>query len=339
MKKFLKTLAVGVLLPAFMLGSQASAADIQKRTLRFSHVQPKDSHMGYGVEQFAKRVSEKSQGKITIRAFHNGTLGGDIQTLSALQGGTLDLTTMPPGLMVGLSAEFGVFDIPFLFQDFREADAVLDGPIGQKMMNRLPKGLVGLAYWDHGFRNLSNNKRPIAKVEDISGLKLRVLQAPLMLDTFKALGANAVPLPFTELFTAMETSAVDGQDNPIVAFETNKFYEVQKHLSSTRHVYNPLIVLISQSTWNKLSKDEQQLLRQAAEETRADQRKVSREMEQAAIQAAQKHGTVYTDVTPQERARMAEVVAPVIVQYKNQIGAALVDEFQGEVAKVRQAKP
>jgi len=338
MKKILKTLAVGMLLPVFMLGSQAMAADIQKRTLRFSHVQPKDSHMGYGVEQFAKRVSEKSQGKITIRPFHNGTLGGDIQTLSALQGGTLDLTTMPPNLLVGLSAEFGVFDIPFLFQDFHEADTVLDGPFGQKMMHRVPKGLVGLAYWDHGFRNLSNSKRPIAKLEDINGLKLRVVQAPLMLDTFKALGANAIPLPFTELFTAMETSAVDGQDNPIVAFETNKFYEVQKHLSSTRHVYNPLIVLISEATWNKLSKDEQQLLREAAEETGIDQRKVSREMEQAAILAAQKHGTVYTDVTPQERARMAEAVAPVIAQHKNQIGAALVDEFQAEVAKVRQSR-
>ncbi|PPE69702.1 TRAP transporter substrate-binding protein [Caldimonas thermodepolymerans] len=336
MKKLLKTLALGMLLPAFMAASQVHAADIKNRTLRFSHVQPKESHMGYGVEQFAKRVREKSDGKINIRIFHNGTLGGDIQTLSALQGGTIDMTTMPPGLMVGLSAEYGVFDIPFLFQDFREADAVLDGPLGKKMMERLPRGLVGLAYWDHGFRNLSNNKRPIAKLEDIQGLKLRVLQAPLMLDTFKALGANAVPLPFTELFTAMETNAVDGQDNPIVAFETNKFYEVQKHLSSTRHVYNPLIVLVSQASWNKLTPDEQKLLREAAEEVRADQRKVSREMEAKAIEKAKQHGTIYTDITPRERARMAQAVAPVIAQHKQQIGAALVDEFLAEVAKVRQ---
>jgi len=338
MKKFLATLAAGVLVTAFMPDRHVLAADIQARTLRFSHVQPKDSHMGYGVTQFAKRVSEKSQGKINIRVFHNGTLGGDIQTLSALQGGTLDMTTMPPGLMVGLSAEFGVFDLPFLFQDFDEADAILDGPLGQKMMSRLPSGLVGLAYWDHGFRNLSNNRRSIAKIEDIAGLKLRVVQAPLMLDTFKALGANVVPLPFTELFTAMETNAVDGQDNPIVAFETNKFYEVQKYLSSTRHVYNPLIVLIAESTWRKLSKDEQQVLREAAEETRTDQRRVSREMEQAAILAAQQHGTIYTDVTPQARARMAEVVAPVIGQHKDQIGAELVDAFQAEVIKIRQSR-
>jgi len=338
MKTGFKTFVLSMLLSVLMLGSSAMAADIQKRTLRFSHVQPKESHMGYGVEQFAKRVSEKSDGKINIRIFHNGTLGGDIQTLSALQGGTLDLTTMPPNLLVGLSGEFAVFDVPFLFQDFREADAVLDGAFGQKMMNRVPKGLVGLAYWDHGFRNLSNNKRAIAKLEDIAGLKLRSVQAPMMLDTFKALGANAIALPFTELFTAMETNTVDGQDNPIVAFETNKFYEVQKYLSSTRHVYNPLIVLISESTWNKLSKDEQQLLREAAQETGVDQRKVSRGMEQTAIETAQKHGTIYTDVTPQERARMAKAAASVVDQYKNQIGAALVDEFQAEVLKVRQSQ-
>src|SRR5690606_30158218 len=122
------------LLPFCLLAGNAQADDIQKRTLRFSHVQPKESHMGYGVEQFAKKVQEKSGGKITVRAFHNGTLGGDIQTLSALQGGTLDLTTMPPSLMVGLSPEFGVFDLPFMFQNFQEADAILDGEVGQRML-------------------------------------------------------------------------------------------------------------------------------------------------------------------------------------------------------------
>ncbi len=332
LKKFL---AAAVMPACLLAAGLAQAADIQKRTLRFSHVQPKESHMGYGVEKFAELVKEKSGGKITVRAFHNGTLGGDIQTLSALQGGTLDLTTMPPGLMVGMAAEFGAFDLPFLFQSFEEADKMLDGSVGEKFMNRLPDGLVGLAYWDHGFRNLSNSKRPIARQEDIEGLKIRVLQAPLMIDTFKQLGANALPLPFTELFTAMETGAVDGQDNPIVAFETNKFYEVQKHLSNTRHVYNPLIVLMSQKSWDKLSADEQKILREAAEETREDQRKVSREMEAKALKTAQEHGTVYTEISDAERARMAQSMAPVIERYKGQIGAELVDEIYAELDKVR----
>ncbi len=335
MKMFKRILTV-LIAPALMVPALTSnAADIKERTLRFSFVQPAESHMGYGAQKFADLVSKKSDKKMTVKLFPNGTLGGDLQTVSALQGGTLDLTTLPPGLLVGLSKEFGAFDLPFLFNDFKEADAVLDGPIGKKFMEKLPSGLVGLSYWDHGFRNVSNSKRPIAKLEDLQGLKLRVVQAPLMIDMFKALGTNAVPLPFTELYTAMETKAVDGQDNPIVAFETNKFYEVQKHISTTRHVYNPLIVLFSQKTWDKLSPDERKILSDAANETRTEQRAVSRDMEGKALAKAKAQGTVVTEVSTQERARMREKAQPVTDQYTKQIGEALVKEFYAEIDKVR----
>jgi tripartite ATP-independent transporter DctP family solute receptor len=336
MKNPVKKLLLSLIAPVMLMTSMgASAADIKARTLRFSFVQPIDSHMGYGAKKFAELVEKKSNGKMKVRLFPNGTLGGDLQTVSALQGGTLDLTTLPPGLLVGLTKEYGVFDLPFLFNDFKEADAVLDGPIGKKFMEMAPKGLVGLAYWDHGFRNVSNSKRPIAKTEDFQGLKLRALQAPIMIDTFNALGSNAVPLPFTELYTAMETKAVDGQDNPIVAFDTNKFYEVQKHLSTTRHVYNPLIVLASQRTWDKLSADERKILEQAANETKADQRKVSREMEKKSIEHIKKEGVVITEVSPQERKRMAEKVRPVTEKHSKDLGEDLVKSVYAEIEKVR----
>lgn len=335
MKKSLKNLVLGLMVPAFLVSAEAMAQDIKERTLRFSHVQPKESHMGIGVQKFADLVNEKSGKKITVKVFAGGTLGGDIQTVSALQGGTIDLTTMPPGLLVGLNKEFGAFDLPFLFNDFKEADAVLDGPFGKKMMERMPQGLVGLAYWDHGFRNLSNSKRPIAKMEDISGLKLRALQAPMVIDSFKALGANAVPLPFTELYTAMETKAVDGQDNPIVAFETNKFYEVQKYLSTTRHIYNPLLVMMSKKSFDSLSPAEKKIITDAANETRDFQRKVSREMEGKAVEAAKKHGTVVTEISTAERARMREKAKPVADKYTAEIGEDLVKELNAEIAKVR----
>jgi tripartite ATP-independent transporter DctP family solute receptor len=335
MRKSLKNLVLGLMVPAFLLSAEAMAQQIKERTLRFSHVQPKESHMGIGVQKFADLVSAKSGKKITVKVFPAGSLGGDIQTVSALQGGTIDLTTMPPGLLVGLNKEFGVFDLPFLFNDFAEADAVLDGPFGKKMMGRMPQSLVGLAYWDHGFRNLSNSKRPIAKIEDINGLKLRALQAPMVIDSFKALGANAVPLPFTELYTAMETKAVDGQDNPIVAFETNKFYEVQKHLSTSRHIYNPLLVMMSKKSWDGLSPAEQKIITDAANETRDFQRKISREMEGKAIEAAKKHGTVVTEITPAERTRMREKTKPVADKYTAEIGADLVKDLNAEIAKVR----
>ena len=335
MKTFQKFLAV-LMAPALMLPALTShAADFTERTLRFSFVQPAESHMGYGVKKFADLVNQKSGKKMTVKLFPNGTLGGDLQTVSALQGGTLDLTTLPPGLLVGLSKEFGAFDLPFLFNDSKEADAVLDGPIGKKFIEKLPTGLVGLSYWDHEFRNVSNSKRPIAKVEDMQGLKLRVVQAPLMIDMFKALGTNAVPLPFTELYTAMDSKAVDGQDNPIVAFETNKFYEVQKYISTTRHVYNPLIVLFSQKSWEKLSPDERKVLIEAANETRAEQRTVSRDMEGKALARAKSQGTVVTEISSEERARMREKVQPVTEHYTKQIGEALVKEFYAEIDKVR----
>lgn len=337
MKKSLKNmvLGLGLMVPAFLLSAEAMAQEIKERTLRFSHVQPKESHMGVGVQKFADLINAKSGKKITVKVFPAGTLGGDIQTVSALQGGTIDLTTMPPGLLVGLNKEFGVFDLPFLFNDFTEADAVLDGPFGKKMMERMPQGLVGLAYWDHGFRNLSNSKRPITKMEDMSGLKLRALQAPMVIDSFKALGANAVPLPFTELYTAMETKAVDGQDNPIVAFETNKFYEVQKHLSTTRHIYNPLLVMMSKKSWDGLSAEEKKIITDAAVETRDFQRKISREMEAKAIETMKKHGTVVTEISPAERNRMRDQTKAVAEKYTPEIGTDLVKEVNAEIAKVR----
>ena len=331
-RKYMLAVAAPLLL---MATAAVQAADVKERTLKFSYVQPKESHMGVGVQRFADLVSEKSGKKITVKVFPNGTLGGDLQTVSAMQGGTIEMTTLPPGLLVGLSKEFGVFDLPFLFDDFQQADAVLDGPIGKKFLAKVPQGLVGLAYWDHGFRNVSNSKRPIQKLEDMQGLKLRVLQAPLMLDTFKELGSNVVPMPFTELYTAMETGAVDGQDNPIVAFETNKFYEVQKHLATTRHVYNPLVVLIGKKVWDQLSADERKIVTDAAEETRAYQRKASREMEAKALESIRKRGTLVTEISAQERERMRNKVKPVTDKYTKELGEDLVREVRAEIDKVR----
>lgn len=334
MKNLLKKTVLGLLAPA-LLACAAQAADIKERTFKFSFVQPKESHMGFGAQKFAELVARKSGDKMKVRLFPNGTLGGDLQTVSALQGGTIEITTLPPGLLVGLSKEYGAFDLPFLFNDFREADAVLDGPVGKRFLEKAPQGLVGLAYWDHGFRNVSNSRHPIAKAEDFQGLKLRALQAPLMLETFNALGANAVPLAFTELFTAMETKAVDGQDNPIVAFETNKFHEVQKHLSLTRHVYNPLVLLVSRKAWDGLSADEKRILQAAADETRGEQRRVSREMEQKSIANVKAKGVIVTDVSAAERARMRDKVRPVTEKFTREIGEDVVKTFHAEIEKVR----
>ena len=154
---------------------------------------------------------------------------------------------------------------------------MLDGPLGQALIAKLPeKGLVALGYWDLGFRNVTNSKRPITKGEDLDGLKIRVIPNPVFLETFKAFKANPVPMPFAELYGALEIKAVDGQENPFAVILSNKFYEVQKFVSATNHVYAANIMLVSKRFWDKLSPAEQKIMQDAANEARNYQRQVSR---------------------------------------------------------------
>jgi tripartite ATP-independent transporter DctP family solute receptor len=316
----------------------AQAADIRERTIKFSHVQPKDSHMDLGAQKFAELVADKSGRKITVKVFAGGTLGGDIQTLSALQGGTIEMTTLPPGLMVGLNKEYAVFDLPFLFASFQEADSLLDGAVGQTLLGRTPAGLVGLAYWDHGFRDLTNSRQPVHRLEDLQGLKVRVSQSPMIIETMKGLGGNATPMAFTELYSALETRAVDGQENPTSVIEANKFFEVQKHLALTRHQYNPLIVLISRKAWDQLNADERKLLTDAATEAGLYQRKVSREMDGKALAALRARGMQVTDISDAERQRMQDRLKPVTDKLAKDIGEPLVMQVRAEMDRLRVAR-
>jgi TRAP-type transport system periplasmic protein len=241
--------------------------------------------------------------------------------------------------LVGLIREYAVLDFPFLFNDEKEADAVVDGPIGKRFLERLPeKGLIGVAWLEHGFRNLTNSKRPVAKLEDIQGLKVRVQQNAVAIDAFNALGANAVPMPFPELYTALENKAVDAQENPFNSIEVAKFYEVQKYLSVTKHNYTPLILLVSKKFWDKLSADEQKVLQDSASEARLYQRKVNRELDEKSLQTLKAKGMEVNVVSPQEIARMREKVKPVVDKYTKEVGEALVKELYAEIDKVQKQK-
>ena len=151
---------------------------------------------------------------------------------------------------------------------------------------------------EQGYRSITNSKRPIKKLEDIQGLKIRTIQNPLYIDMLNALGANAVPMPFTELYTALETGTVDGQENPYSTVEASKFYEVQKYFSNTRHIYNPQLLLVSKKFWDTLSADEKKIFEDAADETRDYQRKVAREMDEKSRQVLIKNGMQINDIAP-----------------------------------------
>src|SRR3712207_2592713 len=220
------------LVAGLLAASAAVAQNIQNRTIKVGIGLTADHPQGQSVTKFADLVKEKSGGKLNVRLFAGGAVGNDVTMISALQGGTLEMTVPDTSTLVGVAGlkDFGLINLPFLFNKSEEADAVLDGPFGQRLLAKLPeKGLIGLGFWENGFRHVSNSRRPITKAEDFSGLKLRVIQNPLFIDTFAALGAAPQPMPFPEVYTALEQRVVDGQENPLATILASKFYEVQKH--------------------------------------------------------------------------------------------------------------
>src|SRR5690606_9151681 len=216
----------------------------------------------------------------------------------------------------------------------KQADYVLDGPVGQQVMDALAeKGLVGLVYWENGFRNLTNNTRPIEKMEDFNGIKLRVMPNLVFIDTFKLMKANAVPLPFSELFTALETGAVDGQENPYNTILSSKFYEVQKYLSVTNHVYSPWIVTASKRWWDGLSKTEQGIIMDAAKKSRDFEREDTRAEAREALAQIEGQGMQVNKVSAEEVQRMREQAKPAIQSVIDRVGEPLFNAVQAEIAK------
>lgn len=321
---------------AFAASTVCAAADFKERNIKFPIVNQIDHPQGIGAKKFADLVAEKSGGKLKVKVYPGGTLGGEQQVASAMQGGTIEASMMAPAQLVGMIKEFVVLDFPFAFANAKEADFVLDGPVGKKLLDKLPeKGLVGLGFMEQGFRSITNSKRPVNKLEDIAGLKVRTILNPLYVDMLNALGANAVPMPFPELYTGLETKAVDGQENPYATVDASKFYEVQKYMSLTQHIYNSQMMMVSKKFWDQLSADEQKVLQDASNEASTYQRKVAREIDTKLRDSLTQKGMQINDIAPAEIARMREKVKPVVDKYSAQAGEALVKEFYGELEKAR----
>ncbi|MFN3438352.1 MAG: TRAP transporter substrate-binding protein [Acidovorax sp.] len=333
--KLMKTLLATALVAASLL----PAAHAQERTIKFAFQNQKEHPQAQGAQKFADLVAAKTNGRIAVKLFPGGTLGGDLQTVSALQGGTVEMTVLNAGILSAQAKEFGIYDFPFLFASPQEADAVTDGPFGKKLLDKLAsKNLVGLGYWELGFRNLTNSKKPITKAEDIAGLKIRVIQSPIYIDMFNALGANAVPMPFPELYTAMEQKAVDGQENPFSTILSSKFAEVQKHLTITRHMYNPQAVILSKKFWDSLNPADQKAVTEAMAEATTFQRSVSRSQADVALEELKKAGMQVTEFSPAEVDKLRAKVKPVVEKHSEKVGAETVQEVYATLAKLRGGK-
>jgi tripartite ATP-independent transporter DctP family solute receptor len=319
--------------------ANVSSAEIREHNIKVGIGLTEDHPQGQSVKKFADVVAAKSGGKIKVKLFAGGSLGNDLTMISALQGGTQEMTVPDTSTLVGQIKDFGVINFPFLFNNEAEADAVLDGPFGEKLLAKLPeKGLVGLGFWENGFRQTTNSRRAITKVEDYSGLKLRVMQNPLFIETFNTLGANAVPMAFTELFSALETKTVDGQENPVPTIKASKFNEVQKYLTLTRHTYSVWVLLMSKKTWDGLNADEQKLIKAAAIEARDFERKTIRAAGSAALDDLKKAGMQVNELPAAEVAKLREKAQPIIAKYTKEFGEPVANELFSELKRIRAKK-
>jgi len=238
--------------------------------------------------------------------------------------------------LTGLVPEFNVFDLPFIVTSEKAADAIYDGPIGAKLAALLePKGIKLLAYYENGFRQLTNSVREVKSPADLKGLKIRTMQNPIHLAAWRALGANPTPMPFSEVFTAMQQKTIDGQENPIPTIYLSKFYEVQKYVTLTGHVYGPHILLINKKMFDSFPAEDQKIILEAAQASAKFQRETNRKMNRDFIAELKKAGMVVTELTPEQVKAFQEAVKPVYDEWIPKIGKELVAEFQAAVAAAK----
>ena len=285
MKLFnLKTLAALVIGSAVLAGNASAAT-----ALRFGYEAPRSDTQHIAAKKFDELLKEKSKGELKLSLFPDSTLGNAQTMIGAVRGGTIDLEMSGSPNFTGLEPKLNVIDIPFIFKDREHVYKVLDGEIGQGLLKDLEaQGLKGLAFWDVGFRDFSNSKHPVNKPEDIKGLKVRTNQNPMYIQAFSLLGGNPVPMPLAELYTALETRAVDAQEHPIGIFWSVKLYEVQKHLSLTNHGYTPLILVMNKAKFDGLSPELQQAILDSAKEAGQYQRDLNVQNEKDIVEKLRK---------------------------------------------------
>lgn len=284
-------------------------------TIKLGHFGPGPDPFSKSMELFSKMVAERSNGSMTVKIFPSGQLGSEKQQISALQGGLQEMLITASTNVTNMNNKLKLLDLPFVFADYAEADAVTIGPLARKMLAGMDKNrLVPLGLWENGFRAMTNTVHEIRTLKDFKGLKIRVIGSPIFIDTFKALGSQPVPMPFPELYSAMETGTVDGQDNPGLSVQALKFYEVQKYYTNTNHIYGAMIVLVGKPFYSRLSQKNRVILEQAVLDFGIMQRKILRDAGDKAVDflATKGHLKVVPKLTPETVAEIRAAVRPVV---------------------------
>lgn len=321
MKRFLLVFT----LLAVVLSAGAAAAD-DKIVVRVAHTLAPDSHYHIGLENFGKLLDEASNGRIELEIFHSSQLGSERDAIEGVSMGTLEMTLVSSAPLANFTNGFLVFDLPFIIQDRFKTYEWMDGPEGQKILDSvLSKGMVALGIWENGFRMLTNSKKAVTKPEDLKGLKIRLMENPIHVSTFKTLGAYPVPIPFGELFTALQQGTVDGQENPLIIISTSKFAEVQKYLSLTGHFYAPAILLASKDFWdNTLDDGLRAIFIDAEKKARDWERNFCIEAEKELAASLEAEGM---EVVEADKAAFFEAVQPVYKEFEDQVGKEAIQKL------------
>jgi len=293
--------------------------------LRLAHAINEEDVFHKTALYFKDAVEARTNGEVTVTIFPNAQLGDERNLLESLRMGTVDMGIITGGPVINFLPAFGVLDLPFLFSSPEHAHRVLDGPIGAGFLEDMERlGWKGLAYGERGFRNLTNSRRPVERPEDMSGLRIRVMQNQIYIDTFTTLGANAVPMAWTEALTALQQGTIDGQENPlnvIVAFNIN---DSNRYLSLTRHAYSPNVILMSMRTWNRLTPEHQRIVSESALEAAQFNRNYNSAREAEWLQLLKDRGM---QVTQPDLALFMEAVRSVYEEYEQQFGRELIQSI------------
>ncbi len=316
--------AFSVFLVALFLFSMAASAFALE--IKLAHVVNEKDSFHLAAEKFKALTEKYTNGEVTVTIFPNAQLGDERTLLERMKMGIVDAGIITNGPIINFVPRFGAIDLPFLFRSPEHAYKVLDGPIGQSLFADLEKqGWKGLAWAERGFRNLTNSKRPVNSPEDVKGLKIRVMQNPVYVDSFKALGANAVPMAWTEALTALQQGTVDGQENPLNVIVAFKLNESQKYMAITRHAYAPAPILMSMVTWKKLTPAQQKAVVKAAQEAAVYERAFNNASEKLWVKELEGKGM---KVTTPDLKPFLDAVKPVYDTYTPKFGKDFIAAIQ-----------
>ena len=315
------------LIAALSVGTALAFAAQAQTILKIGYATSKESHYGVGSTVFCDEIEKGTQNRYKCQQFPSSALGGEREQIEAVQLGTQDLVNTSTGPVGNFVPEVKIVDIPFLFRDYDHARKVMDGPIGQDILGKFPsKGIIALGWTENGFRHMTNNKRAIVKPADAAGLKMRTMENKVHMDGYRTFGILPTPMAFPELFGALQQGTVDGQENPIPVILASKFAQVQKHLSLTGHVYSPALLLMSPTTWNKLTDVDKKVFSEAAKKAGAAQRKKVNDDESTGIAQLEKDGMTVVKVV--DGAAFREALKPAHVGYAKEFGADNIKKIQ-----------